>query len=141
MIEVESVANAGTISRPGAWAFPDCLELGVPGEGTLTWEESKAVLALFAVTSSPLILGNDARRGKMADRLVALLTNEDMLLTNQRYSNVHRFAGGRLATAPGGRELWAKPLPPKAAAVAAAAVRNSRRCCWNRCCPIWAVWS
>lgn len=38
MIEVESVANQGTISRPGAWSFPDCLEVGVPGQGTLTWQ-------------------------------------------------------------------------------------------------------
>ena len=41
------------------------LELGVPGEGVYTWEETKAILALFAVTSSPLILGNDPRPGRM----------------------------------------------------------------------------
>ena len=58
MVEVESLATQGHISRPGAWSFPDCMELGVPGGGSLTWEESKSVLALFAVTSSPLILGN-----------------------------------------------------------------------------------
>ena len=28
MIEVESMANQGHISRPGAWSFPDCLEVG-----------------------------------------------------------------------------------------------------------------
>jgi hypothetical protein len=39
----------------------------------LTWEESKANLALFAVTSSPLILGNDPREGRMQARLVQLL--------------------------------------------------------------------
>ena len=38
----------------------DCLEIGVPGGGSLTWEESKSNLALFAVTSSPLILGVSA---------------------------------------------------------------------------------
>ena len=37
--------------------------------------EAQAVLSLFAVTSSPLILGNDARPGKMQQRLVDLLTN------------------------------------------------------------------
>jgi hypothetical protein len=31
MIEVESMATQGHISRPGAWSFPDCLELGVAG--------------------------------------------------------------------------------------------------------------
>ena len=91
MVEVESMATQGHISRPGAWSFPgtttthfrpgvsafdktefdltkrisrllasDCLEIGVPGGGSLTWEESKSNLALFAVTSSPLILGVSA---------------------------------------------------------------------------------
>ena len=40
MIEVESMATQGGISRPGAWSFPDCLELGVAGEGTYTWNEA-----------------------------------------------------------------------------------------------------
>lgn len=57
MVEIESMATQGGISRPGAWSFPDCLELGVAGEGTFTWNEAQTVLALFAVTSSPLILG------------------------------------------------------------------------------------
>ena len=90
MVEVESMGTQGHISRPGAWSFPgattthfrprspfdengirsdendftalasDCLEIGVPGGGSLTWEESKSNLALFAVTSSPLILGVSA---------------------------------------------------------------------------------
>jgi hypothetical protein len=34
MVEVESMATQGAISRPGAWSFPDCLVLGVPGEST-----------------------------------------------------------------------------------------------------------
>ena len=57
MVEVESMATQGHVSRPGAWSFPDCTEIGTAGQSTLTWEESKANLALFAVTSSPLILG------------------------------------------------------------------------------------
>lgn len=118
MVEVESVANQGHISRPGAWSFPDCLEVGVPGQGTLTWEETKTNVALFAVTSSPLILGNDPRPGRMQQRLVQLLTNPEMLRINQEYqTDGASFAGGRLATWPVGRELWAKPLPGRAAAV------------------------
>ena len=116
MVEVESVAAQGGVSRPGAWSFPDCLELGVPGEGVLTWEESKANLALFAVTSAPLLLGNDARAGRMQPRLVALLTNPDMLAVNAAYDAEAAFAGGRMWTKPGGRELWAKPLGAGAAA-------------------------
>ena len=116
MVEVESMAAMGGVSRPGAWSFPDCLELGVPGVGVLTWEESKANLALFAVTSSPLLLGNDARAGRMQPRLVALLTNPDMLAVDAAYDAPAAFAGGRMWTRPGGRELWAKPLGAGAAA-------------------------
>ena len=90
MIEVESMAAQGHISRPGAWSFPDCLEIGVAGQGTLTWEESKANLALFAVTSSPLILGNDPREGRMQMRLVELLwvPNESMYKMKDKNSHL-----------------------------------------------------
>ena len=110
MVEVESLATQGTISRPGAWSFPDCLELGVPGGGSLTWQESQTVLALFAITSSPLILGNDPRPGRMQQRLVDLLTNPDMIAVNQQYDATAKFAGGRIASFAPGKEVWAKPL-------------------------------
>ena len=112
MMEIESMANQGSISRPGAWSFPDCLEVGNPGYFVYTWEETKAVVALFAVTSAPLILGNDARAGRMQPRLVQLLLNPSMLSVNQIYSTVHAYAGGRLWTDFFGREVWAKPLVP-----------------------------
>ena len=69
----------------GAWSFPDAMELGTPGEGVYTWEESKSVLALFAVSSAPLFLGNDPREGRMQPRLVDLLLNKDMIGVNQQY--------------------------------------------------------
>ena len=31
-------STQGYISRPGSWSFPDCMELGVPGGGSLTWQ-------------------------------------------------------------------------------------------------------
>lgn len=110
MIEVESMATQGGISRPGAWSFPDCLELGVAGEGTFTWNEAKTVLALFAVTSSPLILGNDPRPGMMQQQLIDLLLNKDMLAVDQAYNEAAAFAGGRIWSGPASKELWAKPL-------------------------------
>ena len=88
-------------------SFPDCLELGVPGGGSLTWEESKSVLALFAVTSSPLILGNDARKGRMQQRLVDLLTNPDMIAVSafpprRARASVRLVEGGPRATGAAG---------------------------------------
>ena len=73
MGQLESRVGLGTISRPGSWAFPDALEIGV--HGPLTWEESKSHVALWAVTSAPLFLANDVREGHMQQRLVDMMTN------------------------------------------------------------------
>lgn len=105
MQQLESMVGLGTVSGPGHWGFADCLELGVPC--SLTWEQSKSHLALWAVTSNPLFLGNDAREGSMQPRLVDILGNEDMLSVNQEYTS---FAGDRMWSQAPGREVWAKPL-------------------------------
>jgi hypothetical protein len=123
MVQAESMATQGYISRPGAWSFPDAMELGSPGGYSLTWEEAKSNLALFAVTSSPLFLGNDPRTGRMQERLVDLLLNPDMLAVDQQYSAEAAFAGGRIKAEFPAKELWAKPLavwdnaPARSAAV------------------------
>ena len=52
-------------------------------------------MALFAVSSSPLFLGNDPRENRMSDRAVGLLLNPDMIEINQQYSERAAFAGGR----------------------------------------------
>ena len=106
MEQLESRVGLGNISRPGAWAFLDALEVGV--HGPLTWVETQAHVALWAVTSSPLFLANDVREGYMQQRLVDLMVNRAMLDVNQQYAG---FAGDRLWTNATGKELWAKPLP------------------------------
>lgn len=85
------------------------LEVGV--HGSLTWSETQAHVALYAVTSSPLFLGNDVREGYMQQRLVDLMTNRAMLEVNQLYAG---FAGDRIWSNATGKELWAKPLPGSA---------------------------
>eukprot|EP01047_Picozoa_sp_COSAG01_P036905 COSAG01_NODE_2902_length_6891_cov_3.810218_5_plen_388_part_00 len=82
------------------------LEVGV--HGSLTWVETQAHVALWAVTSSPLFLANDVREGYMQQRLVDLMVNSAMLEVNQQYAG---FAGDRLWSNATGKELWAKPLP------------------------------
>ena len=69
-------------SGPGNWAFGDSLELGVPGGGVLTWEESKSHLGLYAITSQPLFLSNDVRPGYMQQRLIDMVKNPLMLSVN-----------------------------------------------------------
>ena len=74
----------------------------------LTWEESKAHLALFAVTSSPLFLANDLRPGFVQKRLLGIVANPTMMEVDQAYTN--GFAGDRIASEASGKEIWAKPL-------------------------------
>ena len=113
VVQIDSLVGLGRISGPGHWGFGDCLELGVGGGGVLTWEESKTHLALFAVASQPLLLGNDVRVGMMQQRLLDILLNKDMLSVNQEYDTELAFAGDRIWTGAVGKELWAKPLPGK----------------------------
>jgi hypothetical protein len=115
VVQIDSLVGLGHVSGPGHWGFGDCLELGVGGmcQGLLTWEESKTHLAIFAVASQPLFLGNDVRPGVMQQRLLDILLNPDMLQVNQEYDTEHAFAGDRIWTAAIGKELWAKPLPGK----------------------------
>ena len=40
-----------------------------------------------------------------------------MIAANQQYEAEHRFAGGRIASEPTAKEIWAKPLPNRTAAV------------------------
>ena len=42
------------------------------------------------------------------DRLVDLYLNKEMISVNQQYTSA--YAGGRLWSAPGGQEVWGKPL-------------------------------
>ena len=113
-VEIDSLVGLGNVSGPGRWGFADSLEIGIPGGGVLTWEESKAHLALYAVTSQPLFLSNDLRPGHVQPRLLGLFMNKDMLKVNQRYLN---FAGDRMSTSAVGKEFWAKPLPEQEIAV------------------------
>ena len=115
MQEVESLIGLGGISGPGRWGFADALEVGIPGLGVLTWEESKSHLALYAITSQPLFISNDVRPGYVQQRVLDLYLNKAMLEVDQAYA--HGFAGDRLSSMAVGKEVWGKPLPEAAAAV------------------------
>lgn len=112
--QIESFVGQGVVSKPGAWAFGDCLELGIEGLGVLTWEESKSHVALWSVCSQPLFLGNDMREGHVQQRLIDLMVNTDMLMVNQQWAG---NAGDRLWTGAMGQEVWGKPLPNHTVAV------------------------
>ena len=79
MDELESLVGMGSVSQPGGWAFPDYMQLGVPMVGSLTWEESKTLLSIWAVSSAPLMISNDVRPGRVQQRILDLFLNKDML--------------------------------------------------------------
>jgi hypothetical protein len=143
--------------------------LGVPGDGVLTWEESKAHLALYAVTSSPLILGNgeqNARPAQLTHALAQLTYNAPSanartcltdpregfmqqrlvdLLLNPDMLRVNQlwagFAGDRVWSKPVGRECWAKPLGGLAVAVPTSQpTEHSRSSSSSTRCPVPGYW-
>lgn len=107
MTQVDSLVGLSRASGPGHWGFGDSLEIGVPGLGCLTWEESKTHLALFAVTSQPLFISNDVRPNYVQQRVIDLLKNPDMIAINQAWAG---SSGDRVWTQAPGKEIWAKPL-------------------------------
>ena len=102
----------------GGGSLPPFLYADACSVDAVIVSQAQTVLALFAITSSPLILGNDPRPGMMQQRLIDLLLNEDMLAVDQQYSEAAAFAGGRIWSGPSQQELWAKPLTAPAGSAA-----------------------
>lgn len=79
------------LSRPNCWAQPDMLEVGntrPPGGAAqrappLTVNESRAHFGLWAVTSSPLVLGHDVTNASMTAAVWDILSNTEAIRVNQ----------------------------------------------------------
>lgn len=112
LANLDSLRGRGAVAGPGAWNDPDLLELGI---GEFAWAAdgstagaNAAHFALWAVTSSPLIIGFDVRPAAAPPApLLALVTNALALRVNAEYAG---NAGDVLASAPDGGEVWGKPL-------------------------------
>lgn len=65
-------------ARPGHWNDPDNLEVG---NGTLTDDEGRAQMSLWALLRAPLIAGNDLRT--MSPETLATLTNPQVIAIDQ----------------------------------------------------------
>lgn len=104
------------ISRPGCWAYPDMLEVGV---GSLTHAESRSHFGLWCVTSAPLILGLDLNDTEKLASVWDIIANEEAIQVNQDWAGL---AGKLVAecgkeqgcTVPQGMpalwQIWGKPL-------------------------------
>jgi len=123
---VDSLKGRGTYGRPGAWNDPDFLECHI-GEFTfngtqLSLDMNRAHFAMWAITSSPLIVSPDLRT--TPQEIVDIFTDEDVIAIDQQYAGnagdfVKQLLPSLSASYPStGVELWAKPLPNERIAVA-----------------------
>lgn len=70
--------------------------------------EDRSHFALWAVSSSPLILGFDVEDDALLDRVWPVITNREVLQVNQAWAG---SPGTRIASSPSGEwQAWAKPL-------------------------------
>jgi len=79
---VTKYAESG-LSVPGCWAYPDMLEVGVPG---LTFEEWRSHFGMWAIVSSPLVLSHDVNNSTLMDEIYPIIGNVDILSVNQKYT-------------------------------------------------------
>jgi alpha-galactosidase len=93
---------------PGHWNDPDMLEIG---NGHLTADEQFTHMSLWALLSSPLLIGCDMT--KMSPFTVSLLSNDEVLDVNQDPLGKQ---AGRVAL-NGETQVWAKDLEDGSKAV------------------------
>ena len=93
---------------PGHWHDPDMLLIG---NGCLTTAEEQTQMAIWSITASPLIMGNDVRNVSAAS--AAILKNADAIAVDQDARGV---MGGRLGQGSSS-QTWARQLTGGAVAV------------------------
>jgi alpha-galactosidase len=106
---LDQQAGLETFARKGYYNDPDMLEVG---NGPLTADENVAHFSLWALLSSPLLLGNDLRSVSSAT-LSVLLRNSEVIAVNQDWGG----SQGRQISDAGDTEVWAKPLSDGSTAV------------------------
>jgi alpha-galactosidase len=94
---------------PGGWNDPDMLQVGSP---SLTLDEQRAHLSMWAMLAAPLLEGYDIP--SLAPESLALLKNADVVRVDQDPRGVQ----GRRIRRRNGVEVWVKRLAGHAVAVA-----------------------
>eukprot|EP00928_Gymnodinium_smaydae_P087600 TRINITY_DN71845_c0_g1_i1.p1 TRINITY_DN71845_c0_g1~~TRINITY_DN71845_c0_g1_i1.p1 ORF type:complete len:546 (+),score=51.84 TRINITY_DN71845_c0_g1_i1:91-1728(+) len=70
------------LSRPGCWAYPDMLEVGLV-DGSMEWNQ--AHFGAWCITSSPLILGLDLTDDQLLSRILHIIGNNEAIAVNQAW--------------------------------------------------------
>jgi alpha-galactosidase len=101
--QLDHAANIYYASAPGYWNDLDILTVGL---GAQSLVEYQSQFALWALISSPLILGNDIR--KMPLEIKQIISNSELIAVNQ--DQLARAANIIHRSLDGSQEIWAKPL-------------------------------
>jgi len=111
------------MSRPGCWAYPDMLEVGVIGqngqsEGGLTFAEQRTHFGIWAVISSPLTLSFDLGNQTLVDLVWPIISNTEVLAISQSYyGHPGTLTAEDKDTAGQMWQVWSKPQAYGAVAV------------------------
>ncbi|XP_077558627.1 alpha-N-acetylgalactosaminidase-like [Haemaphysalis longicornis] len=90
-------------AAPGRWNDPDMLVIGNFG---LSYDQSKAQMALWAIMASPLLMSNDLRR--MRPEFKQILQNKAVIAVNQDPLGIM----GRKILTQYGVETWSRAVSP-----------------------------
>jgi len=70
------------LARPGAWAYPDMLEVG----RLASFEEDRAHFGAWCIISAPLVLGHDMNDKAATDRIWPIISNKEAIAVNQAWA-------------------------------------------------------
>jgi len=70
------------LSRPGAWAYPDMLEVGRMS----TAVEDRTHFGAWVIISAPLILGYDLTDPSLTDKIWPIISNTEAIAINQQWA-------------------------------------------------------
>jgi alpha-galactosidase len=113
---IDQDAPLSPYAGPGHWNDPDMLEVG---NGSLTADENKSHLSMWAMLAAPLLAGNDLR--SMSAATTTILTNSEVIGVDQDPLGLQ---GQLVATPQSGLQVWSKTLSGNKARAVALLNRN-----------------
>jgi len=95
-------------AKPGQWNDPDML---IIGDFSLSFDESKAQFAIWAIIAAPLFMSNDLRT--ISQEALSILLNQEVIAVNQDPLGIQ----GKRIYNKNDMQIWARPLVDKSVAV------------------------
>ena len=79
---------AANLSRPGCWAYPDMLEVGVTNGGVpvLNFTEARTHFGAWCIVSAPLVLGMNLSDAATVAAFWPIVSNTEAIAVNQGYA-------------------------------------------------------